>query len=156
MAQLMTLMDNVPHLGGMTISLPNTWTDAVKAGWKLVTVTSLPNGSRVGYFQKSDPVIIRPQAAPVAPDPDVIVNPRGRTIRAWFKEAYGDKIRLRAGEVRKAFGNFGLPSYTNDLKKLVDNGLIKPMNRVNGCKQERYNRDKIMDYITENCTEATT
>ena len=152
MAEIIALMDHSPVLHGGSINVPSSWQEAVRGGARLVTVTTLPNGARAGYFQKTD----APMQRIIQPPPRIDAATSSPNVKTWFAATFKNKMRLRTGDVCKALHNFGLPSQPYDVKKLVDNNDIAPMKRLNGGKHSNYHRDKIMGYIIENCTEGTT
>jgi hypothetical protein len=75
-------------------------------------------------------------------------------IGAWFRERFGERIRLRRGEVCDALVAFGVTREPDrDLKKFVDAGLMSVMPPVHGEIRKSYHRDAVLRFVLAQCRE---
>ena len=149
-------MDPVPYLGGGVVSIPKSWQEAAADGWELVTVLVMTNGTRAGYFQRDGGVKITQAARDkIAEVNGFDQTTNGDPIAGWFKATFKNRIRLRTGEACKALSNFGLNGQPYTLRKLQEDGTLRPMHKVNGGKHDHWSRESLIKYIRETCKEPT-
>lgn len=75
-------------------------------------------------------------------------------VADWMRREFGERIRLRRGEVCDAMRAFGVIRDKNEFSKLVDAGLMSAMPPVNGERRASYHRDAVSRFIVANCREG--
>lgn len=83
----------------------------------------------------------------------VEIEPVEVRVARWMTAAFGERIRLRRGEVCDAMRAFGVIDKPDEFDKLVSVGLMSAMPHVNGKRRAHYHRDKVRCFIVENCRE---